>query len=126
MGYASAMTMLLLLVALDGHASRSFAARGSGSSTQAPAVTTVHTAIGAKALERRKLQRACGGGVLIAVVDHSLLIAVSHVPCAVRLRRSTALMTDEQSLSPDLWPEPFQWDNLVYVFHTPGRLWWHA
>src|SRR5205085_12322693 len=37
----------------------------------------------------------------------------------------TALMTDQQSLSRDLWPNPFQWRNLVDVWQTPGfGGWW--
>ena len=33
----------------------------------------------------------------------------------------TALMSDQQSLTRDLWPNPFAWHNLVDVWHTPGR-----
>jgi multiple sugar transport system permease protein len=37
----------------------------------------------------------------------------------------TALMSDQQSLSRDLWPHPFEWHNLVDVWHTPGfATWW--
>jgi multiple sugar transport system permease protein len=37
----------------------------------------------------------------------------------------TALMTDQQSLTRDLWPNPFQWSNLVDVWSTPGfGTWW--
>jgi len=37
----------------------------------------------------------------------------------------TALMTDQQSLTRDLWPDPFRWQNLVDVWHTPGfATWW--
>ena len=32
----------------------------------------------------------------------------------------TALMSDQQSLTRDLWPHPFEWHNLVDVWHTPG------
>jgi multiple sugar transport system permease protein len=36
-----------------------------------------------------------------------------------------ALMTDQQSLTRDLWPDPFQWGNLADVWHTPGfTTWW--
>ena len=34
----------------------------------------------------------------------------------------TALMTDGQALSPDLWPHPFQWSNFVDVFRQ-APLW---
>ena len=34
-------------------------------------------------------------------------------------------MTDQQSLTRDLWPQPFAWHNLVDVWHTPGfATWW--
>ncbi len=37
----------------------------------------------------------------------------------------TALMSDQQSLTRDLWPQPFAWHNLVDVWHTPGfSTWW--
>jgi len=37
----------------------------------------------------------------------------------------TALMSDQQSLTRDLWPQPFAWHNLVDVWHTPGfPTWW--
>jgi multiple sugar transport system permease protein len=37
----------------------------------------------------------------------------------------TSVMTDNQSLSRDLWPHPFQWHNLIDVWHTPGfPTWW--
>ncbi|WP_328988411.1 carbohydrate ABC transporter permease [Kribbella sp. NBC_01245] len=37
----------------------------------------------------------------------------------------TALMSDQQALTRDLWPKPFQWHNLIDVLNTPGFLtWW--
>jgi multiple sugar transport system permease protein len=37
----------------------------------------------------------------------------------------TAVMSDQQSLTRDLWPHPFAWHNLVDVWHTPGfTTWW--
>jgi multiple sugar transport system permease protein len=37
----------------------------------------------------------------------------------------TALMSDQQSLTRELWPHPFVWHNLVDVWHTPGfATWW--
>jgi multiple sugar transport system permease protein len=36
-----------------------------------------------------------------------------------------SLMTDQQSLTRDLWPQPFAWHNLVDVWNTPGfSTWW--
>ena len=37
----------------------------------------------------------------------------------------TAVMTDQQSLTREYWPQPFAWHNLVDVWHTPGfTTWW--
>jgi multiple sugar transport system permease protein len=37
----------------------------------------------------------------------------------------TALMSDQQSLTRNLWPNPFVWHNLVDVWNTPGfGTWW--
>ena len=54
---------------------------------------------------------------LISIADHSLLIAAAIAflaPFAFMVM--TALMTDAQSLSPDIWPKPFHWSNLTEVF----------
>jgi multiple sugar transport system permease protein len=54
---------------------------------------------------------------LIAVADHSLLIAVAAAFIApVVFVGLTALMTNHQALSTKLWPEPFRWDNFIEVF----------
>ena len=56
---------------------------------------------------------------LIAVADHSLLIAASIMFLAPFVFITlTALMTNDQALSPRLWPDPFQWSNFADVFHT--------
>jgi multiple sugar transport system permease protein len=71
-------------------------------------------------LERRKPPVAVRRKrFLIAVADHSLLIAVSIMflaPFVFILL--TSLMTNEQALSPRLWPSPFRWANFADVFHT--------
>ncbi|MFT3871410.1 MAG: carbohydrate ABC transporter permease [Nocardioides sp.] len=37
----------------------------------------------------------------------------------------TALMSDQQTLTRELWPTPFAWHNLVTVWHTHGfASWW--
>jgi multiple sugar transport system permease protein len=37
----------------------------------------------------------------------------------------TALMSDEQTLTTDLWPNTWEWHNIVTVWETPGFLtWW--
>jgi multiple sugar transport system permease protein len=54
---------------------------------------------------------------LIAVADHSLLIAATIAfafPFVFMVL--TSLMTTDQALSPKLWPDPFQWDNYAEVF----------
>jgi multiple sugar transport system permease protein len=54
---------------------------------------------------------------LVTIADHSLLIAGAIAflaPFAFMVM--TALMTDAQSLSSDLWPKPFHWSNFTEVF----------
>ena len=54
---------------------------------------------------------------LVTIADHSLLIAGAIAflaPFAFMVM--TALMTDAQSLSSDLWPKPFHWRNFTEVF----------
>src|ERR687898_254006 len=37
----------------------------------------------------------------------------------------TALMSDQQALTRDLWPDSWHWENLRTVWETPGFLtWW--
>jgi len=63
---------------------------------------------------------------LITVADHSLLIAVSLMFLAPFVFIAlTSLMTNQQALSPRLWPEPFQWGNYIDVFRT-APLWRYA
>jgi multiple sugar transport system permease protein len=55
--------------------------------------------------------------LLIAVADHSLLIALAIMflaPFAFMVL--TALMTSDQTLSSRVWPEPFHWSNFGDVF----------
>jgi multiple sugar transport system permease protein len=55
---------------------------------------------------------------LLAVANHSLLIAAAVIFLAPLLFIVlTALMTNAQALSPELWPHPFRWQNFVDVFH---------
>ena len=56
---------------------------------------------------------------LIGVAEHSLLIAAAIAFLAPFVFIAvTAVMTHEQALSPDLWPEPFQWSNFTEIFHS--------
>ena len=54
---------------------------------------------------------------LIAVADHSLLIAAALIFLAPFVFMAlTSLMSTDQALSPNLWPDPFQWSNYGDVF----------
>jgi multiple sugar transport system permease protein len=60
---------------------------------------------------------------LIAVADHSLLIAFGALFLAPFVFIVlTAMMTNQQALSSHLWPSPFRWHNFVDVF-TQAPLW---
>jgi multiple sugar transport system permease protein len=60
---------------------------------------------------------------LIGVANHSVLIAfgIAFIAPFVFIAL-TALMTNEQALSPKLWPHPFAWHNFVDVF-TKAPMW---
>ncbi len=63
---------------------------------------------------------------LIAVADHSLLIAGAIIFLAPFVFMIlTSLMTNEQALSSNLWPHPFQWSNFTEVFHK-APMWRYA
>jgi multiple sugar transport system permease protein len=63
---------------------------------------------------------------LLAVANHSLLIAAAIIFLAPFLFIVlTAFMTNDQALSPDLWPNPFRWRNFIDVFHKVP-LWRYA
>jgi multiple sugar transport system permease protein len=60
---------------------------------------------------------------LLSVANHSVLIAASIAFLAPFVFITlTALMTNDQALSPRLWPHPFAWHNFVDVF-TKAPLW---
>ena len=79
------------------------------------------------ALERRKPPAAVRRKrFLIAVADHSLLIAAAIMFLAPFVFIVlTSLMTNNQALSPRLWPEPFRWSNYTDVFQT-APIWRYA
>ena len=63
---------------------------------------------------------------LVAVADHSLLIAAAVIflsPLVFIVL--TAFMTNAQALSPNLWPHPFRWHNFVEIFQK-APLWKYA
>jgi multiple sugar transport system permease protein len=67
------------------------------------------------AVRRRRL--------LIAVADHSILLAAAIAFLApIVFIALTALMTDHQALTSTLWPRPFHWSNFVDVFRQ-APLW---
>ena len=64
--------------------------------------------------------------LLVAVADHSLLIVAALVFLAPFVFIVlTAFMTNEQALSPDLWPHPFRFQNFADVF-SEAPLWRYA
>jgi multiple sugar transport system permease protein len=86
----------------------------------------VSTASVSVPLTRRKLPPAVRRRrLLIAVANHSLLIAAAIAFLApVAFITLTALMTNNQALSADLWPRPFRWSNFTDVFHQAPILRW--
>jgi multiple sugar transport system permease protein len=61
--------------------------------------------------------------LLVAVADHSVLIALSLIFLApFGFIVLTSLMSDQQALSSHLWPHPFKWHNFVRVFSS-APLW---
>ena len=67
------------------------------------------------AVRRRRL--------LVAIADHSLLIAAAIAFVApVAFVVLTSLMTNRQALSADLWPNPFRFENFIDVFRD-APLW---
>ena len=72
----------------------------------------------ATAFVRRRPPRAVRRRrALIAIADHSILIALAIMflaPFAFMLL--TALMTSDQTLSAKLWPQPFHWSNVTEIF----------
>jgi multiple sugar transport system permease protein len=61
--------------------------------------------------------------MLLSIANHSLLIAAAIIFLLPFVFITlTALMTNDQALSPRLWPSPFQWDNFIEVFRQ-APLW---
>jgi multiple sugar transport system permease protein len=82
------------------------------------------TPVAARSLTRRRPPPAIRRRrFLIAVANHSLLIALAAAfLLPVVFIVLTSLMTNDQALSPRLWPEPFQWSNYTDVF-SGSPLW---
>ncbi|HYY81422.1 MAG TPA: carbohydrate ABC transporter permease [Actinomycetes bacterium] len=57
--------------------------------------------------------------VLTSVANHAVVIALALaflLPFVFIV--ATALMTNQQALSPNVWPHPFVWSNFSTVFHS--------
>jgi multiple sugar transport system permease protein len=62
---------------------------------------------------------------LVAVANHSLLIAVAVLFLAPFVFIGlTALMSTNQALSSHLWPQPFRWSNFIDVWSKAPLLRW--
>ena len=90
------------------------------STTSAPAVPVAAPSAPARREVPRSVRRK---RFLVAVADHSLLIAaVIAFVFPILFMVLTALMTNDQALSTKLWPEPFQWSNFSTVFEKAPML----
>ena len=80
----------------------------------------------AQPFRRRRLPREVRRRrFLVAVAEHSLLIATAIAFIApVVFILLTSLMTNQQALSPELWPKTFEWGNYADVFHKSPLLRW--
>ena len=90
-------------------------------STSAPAVPVAAPA--APPAPRRRPRAVRRKRLLVAIADHSLLIAAAIAfvfPIVFMLL--TSLMTSDQALSRNLWPEPVQWSNYSEVFDKAPML----
>jgi multiple sugar transport system permease protein len=89
-------------------------------------MSTASVPFGAATITRRRPPAAVRRQrLLVAVANHSLLIATSVVFLAPFVFITlTALMTNNQALSPHLWPSPFHWSNFSEVFHKASILRW--
>src|SRR5439155_2715207 len=68
-------------------------------------------------VRRRPPARVRRKRLLVSVANHSMLIAASVAFLAPFVFIAlTALMTNDQALSANLWPHPFAWRNFVDVF----------
>jgi multiple sugar transport system permease protein len=87
-------------------------------------MSTASVPVGAGPIVRRKVPRAVRRRrFLVAVADHSILIVVAIAFLApIVFITLTALMTDNQALTSELWPRPFHWSNFLDVFRQ-APLW---
>jgi len=79
--------------------------------------------VAAPLVRRRPPARVRRRRLLLAIANHSLLVAAAIAFLAPFLFITlTALMTNDQALSAHLWPRPFAWHNFISVF-TKAPLW---
>jgi multiple sugar transport system permease protein len=90
-------------------------------------MTTLDAAVEPRAVQRRRPPTSVRRRrFLVAVAEHSILIVVSLMFLAPFFFIGlTSLMSNQQALSPRLWPEPFRWGNFVDVFQT-APVWRYA
>jgi len=90
-------------------------------------VTTAATTVEPQPRERRKPPASVRRRrFLVAVADHSVLIVLSIAFLAPFVFIGlTSLMTNQQALSPRLWPHPFEWGNYTDIFGT-APIWRYA
>ncbi|MFI7640742.1 carbohydrate ABC transporter permease [Nonomuraea sp. NPDC049400] len=76
---------------------------------------------------RRDGLRARRRRVLVWIATHALAIALALMFLApVVFIGLTALMSDQQALTSDLWPRSWNWDNFAVVFEKSMLLRWAA
>ncbi|NRQ39035.1 carbohydrate ABC transporter permease [Nonomuraea sp. NN258] len=74
---------------------------------------------------RRAGVRARRRRTLLWIAQHSVAVALALMFLApVAFLGLTALMTDEQALTSDLWPQSWNWDNFAVVFEKSMLLRW--
>jgi multiple sugar transport system permease protein len=61
--------------------------------------------------------------ILVGIAEHSLLIVAAIAFLApLAFMALTSLMTTDQALSSNLWPQPFKWSNYADVFDQAPML----
>jgi multiple sugar transport system permease protein len=87
-------------------------------------MSTASVPVGAGTIVRRKVPGTVRRRrFLVAVANHSILIVAAIAFLApIVFITLTALMTDHQALTSELWPRPFQWSNFLEVFRQ-APLW---
>ena len=93
------------------------------STASAPAPVATAPAPAPAFVRRRPPRAVRRKRALIAIADHSILIALAIIFLAPFVFMVlTALMTSDQTLSSKIWPHPFHWSNVTEVF-AKAPLW---